>query len=421
MSAPPPLRSRLIDRLPIHYSWVVLAAGTIGAWMTIPGQTPGVSVFLDFIIEDLGLSRSTVAATYTAGTLVGSFSLPFIGRGIDRFGPRRAVVLIGAAFALACVFMGFVGSLVALFVGFALIRGLGQGALSLVSLHSINLWFVRRRGLAVGLFGLGMALGTAAMPLVINALIGSFGWRSAYALLGVAVAVVVIPVGGGLFRFAPERYGQEPDGKKFQHLGSAAATERNSTLAEARRTVTFWLFAAGAFLTATLGTGLVFHHFSVMEQNGIGRAVAATVFVFLGITQAAVNLVTGWLLDRVPPRFLLAVAQAAMATAMVLATHVTGGSSVVVYGIVFGVMQGMSGAITATVYPHYFGRSHQGAIKGMVSTMTVAGSALGPLLLAVGFDVSGSYRPVLLAAALAPATIALVAPWLRLVTPTGVR
>lgn len=411
----------MIDRLPVHYSWVVLVAGTIGFGMTVPGQTVGVSVFLDFIIGDLGLGRSTVSATYTAGTLFGSFSLPFIGRAIDRFGPRRSVLLIGSAFALACVFMGFVGSLVALFVGFALIRGLGQGALSLVSMHTINLWFVRRRGLAIGLAGVGMALATSTMPLLINALIGAVGWRAAYALLGVGVAAVVLPVGGGLFRFAPERYGREPDGKKFEGGPSVAASERNLTLAEARRTITFWLFASGSFLTAMLGTGLVFHHFSIMEGNGLSREVAATVFVVFGVVQAAANFGTGWLLDRVPPRFLLSVAQLAMAGAMILATNVTPGPTLVLYGIVLGLMQGMSGAITLTVYPHYFGRAHQGAIKGTVSTITVAGTAAGPLLLSVGLDVSGSYRPVLLLVAVVPVVIALVAPFMKLMTAEGVR
>ncbi len=70
--------------------------------------------------------------------------------------------------------------------------------------------------------------------------------------------------------------------------------------------MTFWLFAAGGFFTAMLGTGLVFHHFSIMEANGLGREAAASIFVVFGIVQAVANLVTGWSLDRVAPRFLLA-------------------------------------------------------------------------------------------------------------------
>ncbi len=104
----PQLTSRLIDRSPIHYGWVVLGASTVGMAMTIPGQTVGVSVFLDAIIADLGLSRSVVSGAYTVGTLAASLALPFVGRQIDRVGPRRAVVIIATLFALACAFMGLV-------------------------------------------------------------------------------------------------------------------------------------------------------------------------------------------------------------------------------------------------------------------------------------------------------------------------
>lgn len=69
----------------------------------------------------------------------------------------------------------------------------------------------------------------------------------------------------------------------------------------------------------------------------------------------------------------------------------------------------------STVYAHYFGRLHIGAIKGFASTITIAGTAAGPLLLALGFEASGSYAPVLLWAALVPLTIGLVTPFLPLV------
>ncbi|HSJ28593.1 MAG TPA: MFS transporter, partial [Acidimicrobiia bacterium] len=178
---------------------------------------------------------------------------------------------------------------------------------------------------------------------------------------------------------------------------------------------------AGALNTSMLGTGLVFHHFSIMEGNGVGREVAATVFVTFGVVQAVSNLSTGWALDRVPPRFLLAGAQAAMAAALVYATHLTAGPALVAYGIVLGTMQGMSGAIGSTVFAHYFGRAHHAAIKGAVSTITVAGTAAGPLLFSLGHDLAGTYRPTLIVAAVAPLVIALAAPWLRLVTDDGIR
>src|SRR5690625_1710374 len=125
--------------------------------MTAPGQTLGVSIFIDQIILDLDVSRSAVSLLYTIGTLAGALSLPFIGRFIDRWGPRVGVVVISALLARACLDMGLFNGLLMLLIGFVLIRALGQGALSLVSLHAGNIWFVRRRGLAVGTVGLGMA------------------------------------------------------------------------------------------------------------------------------------------------------------------------------------------------------------------------------------------------------------------------
>lgn len=406
------MKSRLIDRSPVHYGWVVLGASTVGMAMTIPGQTVGVSVFLDTIIADLGLTRSAVSGAYTIGTLGASLALPWVGRQIDRVGPRRAVVVIAVLFALACAFMGAVSGFVMLLLGFTALRGLGQGALSLVSVHSINIWFVRRRGMAVGLAGIGMAGATAVLPIGLDWLMRGIGWRWAYVVLGIAVLTVMIPVGGGLFRDRPEVYGLVPDTARPDVAESL--DETHFELREARRTYTFWLYAAGGFLTAAFGTALVFHHFSIMFENGVDRSAAALMFVAYGVLVAVTTLVTGFLIDRVAPRFLLSAALGLMAAAMFAATSVSTTAAVVGYGVLLGGMQGTNQAIQSTVYGHYFGRLHFGAIKGLATTVMVAGTAAGPLVLAWGFDLSASYQPVLWAAALLPLTLAVVVPFLPL-------
>ena len=125
----PELRSRVVSGARGYYGWTLLAAATLGMFMTAPGQTLGVSVFLDHIIADLGLTRSTVSLLYTIGTLTGALALPWVGRFIDRRGPRVGVIVIASLFALACAYMSLVTGLVTLLIGFVLIRGLGQGSL----------------------------------------------------------------------------------------------------------------------------------------------------------------------------------------------------------------------------------------------------------------------------------------------------
>ena len=411
---PPPLpllRSRVVQNSPVYYGWIILLVGTFGMIMTTPGQTAGVSVFLDKIIADLGLKRSTVSLMYTLGTLGASFALPFVGRFIDRRGPRLAVIIISSLFALACIWMGFISGAVTLFIGFLLIRGLGQGSLSLVSIHIINIWFVRRRGLAVGLSGVGVAVSVAFAPLLLELLINEFGWRTAYMLLGALIAVTILPIGAWFYRGHPERFGLQPDSGFVDQ--EKPLVEINRTLAQAQRTITFWLFISGGFCVASLSTGLVFHHYSIMAENGVARLEAATVFIALGFIVAGANFTTGFLVDRMPPRFLLSAAQLFLVAALATATTTSGPVSLYVYGALLGLTQGMSGALGGTVYAYYFGREYIGTIKGFATTTSVAASAFGPLLFAVGFEQMGRYAPILLISAMFPLSVALLAPFIK--------
>ena len=409
-----PIRhSRAIAASPVPYAWVVLASAMATMVMTIPGQTVGVSVFLDPIIADLGLSRSFVSGLYTAGTLLGSLSLPFVGRFVDRRGPRRAVAWIAASFAVACLLMSGVTGWITLALAFVLIRALGQGALSLVSQHVVALWFVRRRGFAIGLLGLAMASATAFVPGLLEALESARGWRGSYLVLGALVAAVAIPLGVGFFRNRPEAYGLVPDGAR-RRPGHEPETpkEANLSLGEARRTAAFWIVAAGDVSIAALSTGLLFHHFDILASGGIERAAAATAFVPIGLVSAGATLAAGTLLDRIAPRFVLATMLAFQAAALVLAAVIAPGGALV-YGATLGVATGVRGAVAGSTYAHYFGRRHLGAIKGFATTLIVAGSAVGPLVFALGRDLGGDYRAVLATSALLPALLAVVSLGLR--------
>jgi len=403
----------MIDRSPVYYGWVVLAVGTLGLVMTTPGQTLGVSVFLDPILADLGADRTTVSLLYTLGTLAGAAALPFVGRGLDRYGPRVMVSVVAAALALACLWMASVGGLASLAIGFVLIRGLGQGALSLVSTHAIVLWFVRRRGLAIGLAGLGMAAATAFFPLLIEALVRAWGWRWAYAALGGLVAVTILPLGVVFFRRAPERYGLRPDGR-----GEPPEQQRESRpeprfeAHEARRTLAFWYLGISVATISALSTGLVFHHFDLMAVRGMDRVAAAGVFVPMAFVSAGANLGAGVLLDRVAPRFVVSAMLAAMAVSLVAATQVSG-ASLWLYGALLGLTQGSMAAVNGTAYASYFGRRAIGGIKGLAQTLSVGGAAVGPLLFAWGQAATGSYTGVVVAAAVWPALLALGALFLR--------
>ena len=242
----PAKHSKMINASPIYYGWVILVVGAIGGILTSPGQTYAISVFIDYFIQDLGVSRSLVSTLYTVGTLLGSFALPFVGRQIDKRGVRVIIGTVGILLGLTCIYMGFIQNALMLGAGFFALRMLGQGSLGLVSKNAINQWWVRRRGLAMGITGVATALlGSGTFPALVTWMIASYGWRMSYILLGYAVLIIMVPLGFIFIRNRPEDYGLQPDGHTSdEDTSGAAPIEDNWTLNEAIKTPTFWIISA---------------------------------------------------------------------------------------------------------------------------------------------------------------------------------
>ena len=417
MTSPPNATATdaLIRRTPVYYGWVVLAVSTLGMAATLPGQTAGVSLFIDAFIADLGLSRSAVSWFYTAATVLGSLALPLVGRLVDRYGPRPVAIIVILCFAASCAGMHWVSSGLGVFVGFLGLRGFGQGAFALINNHAVNLWFERRRGLAVGILGLGMAGATALFPPLIEQGIDAYGWEGTYLLMGGLLAAVMLPL-ALLYRDAPEQYGLTADPPvslaPSESEASAAADPVRGVAPEAAYwTGTFWLFTAAGVCTAGFGTGLLFHHFSILAETGVGRDLAAQFFIPLGVVTAVFNVSTGWLVDRYAPRLLLGVQLALFGVMMGALPAVNTTAEVWAYGAVFGVSQGMQQALIGSAYAYYFGRRHHGTIRGLANTIFIGGTAIGPAVLALGPDLLSGFAPILFGLTPVPLVLAGGAVW----------
>ncbi|MGC9393318.1 MAG: MFS transporter [Anaerolineae bacterium] len=405
-------RSRVVAGFPIYYGWIILIAGTIGYIMSSPGQTYSVSIFIEHFIADLGINRSTVSTLYMLGTLTASFAMPSVGRQLDQRGPRAMVVVIAALFALACVYMGFVQNAVMLGIGFLFIRMLGQGSLCIVSGNILNQWWVRRRGLILGIAGVVVAVvGNGIFPRLIHALIEQFGWRASYQLLGLAIALVMLPVGWLFFRRRPEDYGLLPDGAKSSPAepatGAAHFVEENWSSREAVRTTAFWIIGLGLGSISMLGTGLQFHMVSIFEDSGLSAEYAASAFMFVAITVAIVRIISGVLVDRIAARFLLFAALIGQTTSLLMAPRL-GLSTAWVYGIVLGATSSLQMTVSTIIWAKYFGRQHLGAITGVASMIGVAGSSLGPMPMGIARDLFGSYTLALTVLAVLPFALGIV-------------
>jgi MFS family permease len=386
--------------------WHILGWSTLILALTAPGQTIGVSSFIDHMIEDLGIGRSSLSAVYLIATLTGSAALPSIGRWVDRRGVSHATALVGAAFAVAIALLGVAQNILMLGVAFVGIRMLGQGSLSLIGDTSISLWFQARRGRA---FAIAMTVSAGLMalsPLVFTAMIDAIGWRQAWLVTAVFIAVTVPSIGRFALIDRPSAIGQVPDGTP----GVTTETfvpQPSLTVREAVRTPAFVSLMSIVALSAALITGLTFHNVSVMGEGGLSETEAAAIFVPQMVGVVSASFIVGWLTDRIRAQVLVPFAGLALAAALVLAALVSPGVAAVAYGLVSGIAGGSIRALGSALLPKWFGTDHIGAIRGISHTVAVAASATGPLILSIGNDLADSYQPVLMICAAVTAAIAV--------------
>ena len=364
--------------------WRILLLTIVTSALTGPGQTVGVSVFVDPMIDSLGLTRPELSTAYLVGTLAGALLLVPVGRSIDRFGPRQAMTLIGLAFGLGLLVMSGVQGFVTLVVGFTLIRWLGQGSLQLVSTLALTPWFERRRGSVFGVMTTSTAVLMAFVPILLGAAINLFDWRLAWVLAAIVIWLVVVPIARFGIVDRPSDVGQYPDGDPAPHPDdpprpSAASLTRSEALRERR----FWVLSFVIGATSMLVTALNFHQISLLGEQGLTVTEAAAMFLPQVVGALTAGLIMGALADRVPPRFLLSATMVLLALSLLLAARLSPGLVIPLYAIVVGAAAGSGRPLVATFLPRWYGLAHIGSIQGVSILVAVASSSIGPVALSL--------------------------------------
>ena len=394
----------------IFSGWRILALASITAALTGPGQTIGVSVFVDHLIADLGISRSHLATAYLVGTLVAALGLPSVGRRIDKAGVRRAMTIIGFAFGAALIAMAGVQGIVALTIGFFAIRFTGQGSLSLVSTVAVMHWFDRKRGTALGIFSTASAVMMSLVPVGLNLVIEAYSWRVAWIASGFVIWIVVVPIARfGMINY-PNDVGQRPDGVEPTHdTEHKASVPESMDRSEALHTARFWIVVAATSTVGLLSTALNFHQISMLRDAGLTTTEAAVMFLPQVIGAAVAGLFFGLLADRMTGKSLIPIVMALLTVSLLLTLTLAPGAAVILYAISLGAAGGASRTVTATLLPRWFGVAHIGAIQGTASLISVGSTALGPVLLAVTTDMTSSYGVAAAWLSVIPIAIGLIA------------
>ncbi|MCF7915958.1 MAG: MFS transporter [Spirochaetaceae bacterium] len=422
------------SRSPFFYGWTILGIGTLGMLMSIPGQTVGVSVFTDYLMDALGLSRNAISIAYLVGTVSSAFLLSAGGRAFDRFGARKMGVTVTLLLSLTLIYLSFsdnfangistllggrwatVVSFIVIAFGFLLLRFFGQGTLTMTSRNMVMKWFDKRRGMANAVLGIAVSLGFSLAPQVLDLFVQSQGWRGAWRYMAVILLIFAAAV-YLLFRDNPQALGLTPDGKRpikvKQSLHAETTAGRDFTLPDARRTYAFWLFNFTLVLSALLMTAFTFHVVSIFQEAGLSRSQAVIIFLPASLVAVSSQFIGSWISDYIPLRYIALIQSIGAvllgAGVVILATPV--GPVLVIVGL--GLIQGMMGITSNITWPRFFGLRHLGAVSGYAMAWTVAGSAVGPYFFSLSLDLTGTYASAALITLVSGGLLALGALFVR--------
>ena len=373
-----------------YYGWTIVLLAATAMVGTLPARTQGLGIVTEHILADLNLDRITWAEINLWATLIGSGFAVAIGRVLDRFGAR--IVLTATALVLGVVvgLMSAATTVVAMVVLVTLTRGVGQSALSVVSLAMVGQWFSRRLPIAMGFYAVTMSFGfMLAFPLV-GAVVQSYGWRIAWLSIAMALGVGLAPLAWTLARRGPESLGVTVDGdRSVPDVGEVRLD--GWTWRQALTTGPFWVFASGAALYGLVASGIGLFNESILAERGFGPTVYYQTLVVTALTALIGNFAGGWLAERWSMPRLMAVAMGVLATGLAVLPHLATVLQVMGWAVLMGVGGGFVMVLFFGYWARAYGRRDLGQIQGVAQALTVVASAVGPLLLAQWVARTGSY------------------------------
>lgn len=392
-------------RLPIFYGWIVAGCACIVLLLAYGAQY-SFGVFFVAMLDELGWSRASLAGAFSLYSMVYIGLSFYSGRLTDRWGPRWVIALGGCFLGGGMLLVGFIRAPWQFYLAYGLIAGIGMSTTYVPCNATVIKWFIRRRGLAISIAGSGTSLGIAGFPVLSEALIARFGWRTTYLVFGIVVLILL----NGLARFMvrdPEILGLRPDGEA-QPLPTAtmpaASFEISWSLAEAARTGCFWLLASVIFLSLlTIPSAYV--HLPQYASDLHLSVPHSTFITIVGLFALFGNLLLGRYADRLGRR-------GALLCSLILGTIAFAGftaarSAMILYAAsaCFGFYYGTFASLYPAVMGDYFGRLHAGSLTGFCFALGSLTSAIGPTAMGWVADYTGRYLLAFLAGTLVNAIV----------------
>jgi len=382
----------------IFFGWWVVGACAI-CISTGPGPFAFAALGL-FVLPfnaEFGWDRAEISFCLTLLIAATAVCLPLIGRLVDRFGSRVVLLpsLLVMAVCLAAIPL-LVSELWHLMLIFLAIGTLAAGTNSVPYMPVLSAWFLKKRGLAIGLAISGIGLGYFYVPLVTHYFIDQYGWHSGWYALSAIVLLIAVPLAFIFLRETPASMGLQPDGvTTTSEPPRATRKDVGFTTREVLRHREFWILCGIFVVLSFVLNGMLSAIVPMLVDRGMQTSTAAAVAATEGLTVFISRIVIGYLIDRIFAPY-VAIAFFTL-SAVGIGIYALGAVDTMAFvgAIMVGLSLGAEVDLLAYLTGRYFGLRTFGATYGLLFAAILTGTALGPLAFGIGFETTGSYTGIL--------------------------
>ncbi|MBI4328890.1 MAG: MFS transporter [Chloroflexi bacterium] len=390
--------TRVWPRQKVFYGWWIVAAGTFVWFFGALTQTFGLQAFFDPMLNEFGWTRAETSLAFSLRTMEWGLEGPLVGFFIIRFGARKMILAGSAISILGFVILANVNSLGTYYLGSLVVAaGWGAGG-NAPTLAAVVNWFRRQRGKALAIASTGAAWSGLGVPVMVW-LVDTVGWRNGYLVAAAGILFLIVPL-SFVIRDRPVPPRDYPDGENpSQTRGGEKERQREAVQAEtsfgvleALRTRSFWMLAAAMSVLGIATSAILVHELTYMLTMGWSREAAGLLVGATALFTVLGRLGFGTLADYMDKRYVLLIAVGCVALGLLLlSTGLGTWWLVLLFLIIWGLGFGGPISVQMALVADYFGPKNFPAIRGLFSTLQVAGSVSGPVLLGWMADVQGSY------------------------------
>jgi MFS family permease len=375
-----------LDQFDSPRAWAMVGATFVGLFATY-GVSYSFGAFFKPMAAEFGAPRSATSAMFSITVLVWAMLGPVTGHLSDRFGPRIVVASGALVMGLGLILTSMIDRLWLGYLTYGIGVGVGVACAYVPMVAVVGGWFLRRRNTALGIAVAGIGFGTVCGAPIAAALIAPLGWRATYVVFAIATTAIL--------------------------LGCAYVAERPPVhvtpsplrLAEAIRTPAFGLMYGSSVLISTALFVPFVYLPSFAHDRGVSEFLSAALVGIIGGASVAGRMGLGALADRAGVVRLYQASFLVLALSYSIWMVASSYPTMVVFALVMGAGYGGYVALSPAVIAHLFGPHRMGTVLGALYTSGGFGALVGPPLVGMIIDRTGSYRVAIGAAF----TIAMIA------------